>query len=378
MKKVYIFLLILIICLTGCSSNDSSEKNKNSNDGEKENAIKLNSELNDVEAFVIDNEDILGIKKDGTSVPIMTGVMKHKKMHSIDYSDGFLYVVQAETKMDYPTPNSRSKMLVVKKIWYERIDLTKGDGNYTSEKIYEYDNEDTGSTYLPAPNVYKDKMYIVKNANQIIAIDLNTKEIEVLDDEIVKKVDNVIYGAYIYLDKASGNLYYTGPIKDRVVLAKYNLETKEREILEDGKNVVYHFYQFTKDGLIFGVQHYEGDYKTVAKKYTYKDNKIDVISDKQTNSFYECGNNYVVVEDAGAIYDYDFGPHYVNISIKDKDFKEIKKVFEKVSDENGSVVWNYTFDKVEVSDGKKAYLLNCNSYELKEIGNMYTQVAIVR
>ena len=34
-------------------------------------------------------------------------------------------------------------------------------------------------------------------------------------------------------------------------------------------------------------------------------------------------------------------------------------------------------DKIEVSDGKKYYLLDCNTYDLKEINNMYTQVAPV-
>lgn len=380
MKKVLNVLLIsiLVISLSACTTKKKdNNKEEPKKEEQKEEEVSLNKELANVEAFVIDNEDILGINKDGTSVPIIKGIMKNQKMHNIDYSDGALYVVEAETKMDYPTPNSRSKMLVVKKIWYDRIDLTQGDGNYKLEKIYEYENEDTGSTYLPTPNVYNNKMYIIKNAKEIISIDINTKELKVIENEIKKQVNNVIYGTYIHLDKNTGNLFYTGPIGDKVVLAKYDLKTNEKTIIETANNVVYHYHQFTKDGLIFNVQHYDGNYNTEVKKYSFNDNKVTLLTDKQQDSFYSCGNNYVTTKDMGPVTKgVDFGPHYMNIVMQDNNFKDIKNIFEKVNDESGIILWPYTYDKVEVSDGKKYYLFDCNNSELKEISNMYTQVAI--
>ena len=385
MKRFLCLFVIsfMLLSLTGCGSKNDESSKDNSNDVAKEKeeekeTIKLNQELSDVETFVINEQDVVGVKKDGTTVMIMKGIAKNKKMHSIEYADGKIYISNAETKLDYPTKNSRSKMLVAKKIWYDEIDLTRGDGNYVAVKVYEYDNEDLENTLMPAPHVYNGKLYIVKNANEIISIDLGTKEVEVVDSEISKKLNNTIYGTYIYLDKENGNLFYMGPVGDKVSLAKYDLKTNKREIIESNNNVVFHFWQFTKDGMIFDVQHYDGDYNMEVKKYTFSDNKVVNLTDSYVNAYYACGDNYVVELDAGAVYDYDFGPHYMNIVVQDKNFKEVKKIFEKVNNESAILLSPYTYDKVLVSDGKKNYILDCTSLELKETSNMYTQVAIVK
>ena len=113
------------------------------------------------------------------------------------------------------------------------------------------------------------------------------------------------------------------------------------------------------------------------KKYTYSDNKVTLLTNKQTETFYYCSDKYLTLEDAGSVYDYDFGPHYMNIVVQDKEFKVIKKLFEKVMVDSNNILNPYTYDKVEVSDGKKNYILDCNNYDLKEINNMYTQISIV-
>lgn len=129
--------------------------------------------------------------------------------------------------------------------------------------------------------------------------------------------------------------------------------------------------------MIFNVQHYDGNYETEVKKYIFSNNKIEVLTKKQTDTFYACSDKYVTTKSVGSVSLYDFGPQYMDIIVEDKDFKEIKKVFEKVNDEIGIILWPYTYGKVEVSDGKKNYIFDCNSNELKEISNMYTQVTIV-
>ena len=330
MKKIFLFLLmgVLVIELSGCGTktekkDTNTKENTTSNIEEKkeEEKIKINPELADVEAFVIDDYDVVGIKKDGSKVMILEGIAKNKKMHSIEYTDGKIYLSQAETKLDYPTKTSRSKMLVVKKVWYDEIDLTKGDGNYKAEKIYEYENEDSENTYMPAPHVYNGKLYIVKNSDKLISIDLNTKEETVIDEEVNKKANNTIYGTYIYLDKNNGNIYYTGPIGNSVVLAQYNLSTNKRTIIENNNNVVYHFWQFTKDGFVFDTQDYDKGYNVEVKKYTFADNKINKINTSNVNAFYSCGNNYFTTIDAGSVYGSDFGPHYMNIVAQDENFK---------------------------------------------------------
>lgn len=358
---LFIFVAFSVTCYFLFENNDEPREKI---------IVELNPELKDVEAFVADNKDLIAIKKDGSTVMIKKDYLDLEQMHGIDYSDGKLYISFVDTKYEYVSEKSKTKSLMADTIWFEMIDLTKGDGNYENETIYEYTNEDNHTVAPPAPNVYNNKLYFVKNSNQIVEYNI-LKEKEKILENVNMIMGTTVYPTTVFVNEKEGYLYYMGPIGNEFYLKRYDLNNKNSgEVIDKSKYNVYHFIMFSDDSLIYSTQD-TLNHTVSLSSYNFKTKEIKQLKDSIDSGGYFCKNKYFTAIEVGKVYENDYGPHYQDIVVQNEKFETIKEIFKHVSDEHATPIYNFSNSKVQVSDGSKYYLLDCETYELTEMNSLY-------
>ena len=105
--------------------------------------------------------------------------------------------------------------------------------------------------------------------------------------------------------------------------------------------------------------------------YNFKTKEIKQLKDSIDSGGYFCKNKYFTAIEVGKVYENDYGPHYQDIVVQNEKFETIKEIFKHVSDEHATPIYNFSNSKVQVSDGSKYYLLDCETYELTEMNSLY-------
>ena len=233
--------------MTGCTDNknnnvnnnvDSSNGNSNSEVIEENGKIEMNSELDGVYAFARTNNSIVALKENGEEIKIIDDRDYQSEAYrysDIEYSAGKLYLsdidlsyTESKASANFPFTTSTA---TANGYMYYVIDLNKGNGNYTVEWLYDYYPENEKHCGVDIPKVYNNVLYFVKNGNEIVSLDVNTKELKTIR-KFRNNMDvngmNVASSASCLLDKKNEMLYYAGITDDNISkLYSYNINILE-------------------------------------------------------------------------------------------------------------------------------------------------------
>lgn len=195
-KKLSIFLcfILFIFIFTGCGNSNNNSKNNDS-------SLELNDELSNLFAFAINSRDEL--------VARITGKEDLKILDNAENIKGFDY--------------NYGKLYVYENNEIYAIDLTRGNGKYIKETIYQFTlNKKDYKTPLYA---YNNKIFFINDLETLEMLDINTKEIT--DISSGSNITNFI------LDKENKILYYDlNALNLSFILYSYNIDTQEKVEIE--------------------------------------------------------------------------------------------------------------------------------------------------
>lgn len=205
-----LLLIVMLFTLTGCGENKENTNQEEQGENvvqEVADTVKLNDELNEVCGFAQEIQGnqykIVALKTEGEPIDITK--LGSTMYETLDYSSGKIYL-QKENN-------------------FYAIDLTKGNGSYTVEKVFTYDMKYT--SYYKQMGVYDGKIYFEEYQGPLYAYDIATGKTETIIDteEIV----------HFYVNKINGKIYYVER-NPGCNFKEYDIATKEIKEIDSASN----------------------------------------------------------------------------------------------------------------------------------------------
>lgn len=240
----------------------------------------INDELEGVYSFAVKNKtSVVALKRNGEELKLLD--IPNTEYECMDYSYNTLYFQKGKE--------------------FYKIDLGKGNGNYSIEKIYDV-SSDT-EWYNKSMSVYDGKLYYNKGNKQIVELDLITKQ-----EKVVKYGNQIDFR----LDKKTGNIYYTLKSGEFGIFGAYNTKTGEdKTIYKENDGITYYLGCLTKNGVIYNrtylseVTGYEYNFTTGTEIRIDYDMTVTNIYDYDTSKLYYSRSIYKELLDTNLLKVYD-------------------------------------------------------------------------